>query len=312
MLADKASRIPARGARLLAEARRVCRVVYWQLISRDDLLCPQVGHRDLGRRDEEHVLCRKIKHVVLELRQLTGARHRLAVCHERRKDLGIALLFGVQVEHEVDDSPFELCAKALVHREPRTGDLACALEVQDIQPLADVPVSLRFEAELPRLADSAQFDIVGIVFTCLHLRIRNVRYAKKHIPQFLLYIRDFTVEFLDPGRQLLHLFEQLRNVLSLLLKLRHLSRGDVLLVLEGLDLGEDLSSLHIEISGSSDIEIALAASLDTGFDFIKMFSDPFDIQHFCVPFLSDHIYWLLSASGSAPSAYQKMFLLYLA
>ena len=106
---------------------------------------------------------------------------------------------------------------------PRTGDLACALEVQDIQSFADVPVGLRFEAELSRLSDFAQLDVVGIVFACLDLRIRNVRYTEQDTPELLLYIRNFTVELLDAGRQLLHLFEKLRDVLALFLQFRHLS-----------------------------------------------------------------------------------------
>ena len=68
MLADQASGIAARGARLRAEAWRICRIVDRQVCLRYDLLRQQIGDRNLSGRDQEKVLLRHIEHVLFKLR----------------------------------------------------------------------------------------------------------------------------------------------------------------------------------------------------------------------------------------------------
>ena len=60
----------------------------------------EVGERHLGGRDQEQIVRRHRVQVVLELRQLAGAGERRAVDEIGRRDLLVAVLAGVEVEHE--------------------------------------------------------------------------------------------------------------------------------------------------------------------------------------------------------------------
>ena len=84
-----------------------------------------------------------LEEVRFELRQIAGSGQRRAVRHERRLDLGVAVLRGVQVEHEVDQRAREARACADQHGEPGARDLRAALEVDDAERRPEIPVRLR-------------------------------------------------------------------------------------------------------------------------------------------------------------------------
>ena len=67
--------------------------------------------------------------------------------HGRRVDLGVAVLRGVQVEHPRDQRALQPRAPALEHVEARARDLHAALEVDDAERGAELPVRLRREVE---------------------------------------------------------------------------------------------------------------------------------------------------------------------
>ena len=71
------------------------------------------------------------------------------------------MLARVHVEHEVGQRPLQPGAHAQVHGEPRARDLGGALEIQNAQRRAQIPVRLGFEIELARLAPAADFQVVG-------------------------------------------------------------------------------------------------------------------------------------------------------
>jgi hypothetical protein len=74
-----------------------------------------------------------VEEVFGELGQLAGAEERLRVDHVGRQDFGVAVLAGVQVEHEVGEGAFEARSLAEVDDEARAGDLGGALEVEDAE-----------------------------------------------------------------------------------------------------------------------------------------------------------------------------------
>src|SRR5687767_3956884 len=90
--AEQASRILAVGPRLAPEAWRVCDERAGKRCNVDDLVTVQVGDGNLGRRNQEHVIARKAVHVILELRQLAGSRHRRAIDDVRNPCLVVAVL----------------------------------------------------------------------------------------------------------------------------------------------------------------------------------------------------------------------------
>ncbi len=66
----------------------------------------------------------------------------------------------VRVEHEINERAFELRAQPDVDGEPRPGDFSGALEIENPEVGADIPVGFGFEVEGPGLADGAYDDIV--------------------------------------------------------------------------------------------------------------------------------------------------------
>ena len=83
-----------------------------------------------------------------ELRQVAGAAQRVGVDEERRLDLGVAVLARVQVEHEVDERARRAARRRRISTEKRAPDiLRRALEVEDAERRAELPVRLRLEVE---------------------------------------------------------------------------------------------------------------------------------------------------------------------
>jgi len=107
MLADQAAGITAVGAGLGAEAWGVGGVVERQVPFLERFIPVDVGDRHLRRRDQIEIPVVDLEQVFGEFRQLPGRRQRGGVGHEGRKDLGISMPLGVEVEHEVDQRPLE-------------------------------------------------------------------------------------------------------------------------------------------------------------------------------------------------------------
>ncbi len=77
-----------------------------------------------------------MEEVLGELGELAGAEEGLGIDHEGRQNLGVAVLGGVEVEHEVDERAFEARALPIVDGEARAGDLGGAVEVEDAEGFA--------------------------------------------------------------------------------------------------------------------------------------------------------------------------------
>ena len=68
----------------------------------------QVRDGHLSRRNEEQIVRRRLVCFVLELGDLAGALHHLALHDERRLHLNVGVLAGVEIEHEGDQRAYEL------------------------------------------------------------------------------------------------------------------------------------------------------------------------------------------------------------
>jgi len=119
-----------------------------QLIGAEYLVGVQIGHRDFRRRDQVVVLCRDLEQILLELGQLTCPEQRSGVDHQRGHDLGVAMLLAVQIEHELDQRPFQSRPVTDQHDEACAGDFRCTLEVENAQRRPEVRVILGLEFEV--------------------------------------------------------------------------------------------------------------------------------------------------------------------
>ena len=70
----------------------------------------------------------------------------LLVDHERRQDFRVAVLRGVQVEHEADEGALEAGTCAHVDGKTRAGELGGAFEIEDAEGFAELPVGLGGES----------------------------------------------------------------------------------------------------------------------------------------------------------------------
>ena len=137
--AEQAARVLARRARLAAEAGAERRKGEGKSRAVEDLVAEQVRDRHLGGRNrEERVVAQRV-HVLLELRQLAGAGHRVAIHEQRHLRLLVAELARVQVDAEVHERALQPRAAPAIDDESRTGDLGAAREVEQPERFARPP-----------------------------------------------------------------------------------------------------------------------------------------------------------------------------
>src|SRR5260370_37888071 len=86
-----------------------------------------VGNGHFGRRYEEEAVGRRLVGVRLELGDLAGALHDRAGHDERRPHFAVAVLAGVEVEHEADERADQPRAVAPEQRGSPAGAARAAL-----------------------------------------------------------------------------------------------------------------------------------------------------------------------------------------
>ena len=235
-----------------------------------------VRHGHLGGRDQE-VVVRQFERVLLKLRQLTRARHRGAVDHERRKYFGIAVC-GVCVEKEVDDRAFEPGAEPFIEMEARAGDFGGGLRVEDAEVGADVPVGLRVEVERSRLAPAADLDVFAVVLADRRRVARNVRDLQQQLSLLLLKRVEFVFVSLDRFLDLVHFLHDLADVAAALFDLRNQLACVVLLRFQPVALACQLTALLV--NGDDFVHNGvhvLVARFHRALDAVGIFADQSDV-----------------------------------
>ena len=118
------------------------------------------------------------------------------------------MLAGVQVQHEVDQRPLHERPGAFEEGEAGPGDLGGALEIQDPQVLADVPMGLGFEGKAGRLAPGLDHGVVVGGGAHGDAGVRQVGQGKEEFPHPGIVLGRFRLPFLDPLIDLLDLVHQ--------------------------------------------------------------------------------------------------------
>ncbi len=146
-----------------------------------------------------------LEQVGFELRQLPGAVHGVGIDQERRQHLGVAMLAGVQVEHEVHQRALQPRAQVPIDGEARAGQLGGALQVEDAQLLAQLPVRLGREVELRRRAPAAHFDVVRFGLADRNAVVGKIGDAGQDVAQSCVRLLGNLLGFRDLLAQLLGL-----------------------------------------------------------------------------------------------------------
>jgi hypothetical protein len=220
------------------------------------------------------------KLVVAKLRQLRGPEHRLVAHQQRRVDLGVAVLAGVQVEHEVGQRALQPCQRALQHHEARAGQLRRRLEVHQPERLADLEMLPGLEVERARAPQLAHLDVGGFVRPHRHVVGRHIGDGGQRLVQLVIDLlgRGFGLRhpLLDP-RDLAHQRLGARLVLRLL-GLADLLRRRVAPLLQALQFRDQPPALLVERHEALGLRLQPTA-LERPVEGLRVVADPADVVH---------------------------------
>ena len=237
--------------------------------------------RHLGRGDRPEVIAFEVVRVVAELRKVAGADHRVGLHDRRRTDLleGIA----IAIEAVVDERAQEMSTGASVHGEHRAGHLHGAVDIENAELLADLPMGdlLMFGIAIRIVAFDAHDDVV--VFG---KAVRGVR--GRHIRNVEQLLAKGGLEFVGLGRQrLLPLAECLALVLQrarLIPLAVAMQRPD--LFRQGIDpasdvvaFGTDRPNTGIEFDRAIDPRGVVASASDRRFHGVRVGAQQLDVEH---------------------------------
>ena len=278
MLTDDAAGVATGGTGLLAKAGGEGGVAARQGVGVENLAGVQVGEHNLGGRDQE-VVARDVISVVLELGQLPRTEHGLTLDDDGRPPL-LEATTRVRVQEEVDEGALKTGAGATENGKTAAGELVAALEVEDVQIGAQIPVRLKVEVELARGAPTTALNVLVLVLAVRRGLARDVGQVSHEVILLLLESASAlgqTVNLLVDGAHGL-----LGGLCLVLLALLH-QGADLLGLgvarsLELLDLGDDGTALVVELKELLAIPRRLAIS-HGGIDGIGVLANKLDIKH---------------------------------
>ncbi len=138
----------------------------------------EIGHRYFGGWHQEQVISSGQVELVLEPGELPGASHCFAVDQERRRYLGIAVLAGVKVEHEIGQGAYQPGAHASEDREPGAGNLRATSQVKQPQRFTQLPMGPGRKIKRGLAAPFSQHP-VGIGAAVGDSRVRKVGHLQR-------------------------------------------------------------------------------------------------------------------------------------
>src|SRR5215813_11379931 len=141
----------------------------------------EIGDRHLGGRDEEIVFIAEAKQILLEFGKLAGSNHRRSVDHERRENFPIPMPSGVEIEHIVDQCPFEPGTRSGKNGKSCSGDLRGSIKIQNAKCLTNVPVRLWSGCRLRSSSAGAHFYVARWVSPDRHGGVREIGDAQVEI-----------------------------------------------------------------------------------------------------------------------------------
>ena len=107
--------------------------------------------------------------IVLELRQLSRAEHHVVTHQQRRIDFGIAMLVGVEIEHELPDRALQPREALLQHDEARTGQFRGGLEIHIAERAAEIVMRLWRKTVFAALAEHVTLHVAVLVDAIGHV-----------------------------------------------------------------------------------------------------------------------------------------------
>jgi hypothetical protein len=107
--------------------------------------------------------------IVLEFRQLPSSEHNLVAHEQRRIDFGIAVLIGVEVEHELPDRALQPCEALLENDKARARQLCCGFKVHQAEAGTEIIVWFWRESVIARGTEHVMLHIAMLIDAVGHL-----------------------------------------------------------------------------------------------------------------------------------------------
>ena len=281
VLADHAAGVATGSARLTAEARGMGDELQWQLFGIENFAGDDIGQRDLGSRDQVQVglvFTGDLEQVFLEFRQLTGALQRRSLHQIRGVGLFVAMLAGVQVDHELRQGAMQTGDGAAQQGETRARQLGSGLEVQPAVLLAEGDVILDLEIEAARGAPTRHLDVAVFIGANRHGLVRQVGNVQQQVVQLVLDRIQLTLAGFQLAAHLIDFRQQRSDVFATRLGL---ADGLGTAVALGLQLlGAHLHRLALTLQGleAGDVKGEATGGEALG-DFGELRADKFGIEH---------------------------------
>ena len=181
MHTNQTTGITACSTSLCTEASAVCGIFQRQLVAGQDIVTMIVGYRYFSSRNQVHVAVFQLVHILSKFRQLAGALHACAINDERREEFSVAMLSGVYVQEEVDNSALQTRAHATIEYIACAAYLYAAFKVQNAQTFTDIPVCLRLKVKFLRLAPGTDNRVAGVVLAYRNVLSRDVRNGQQDL-----------------------------------------------------------------------------------------------------------------------------------
>ncbi len=277
MLADQAAGVLAVRSGLVAEAGSIRRIANRQIGFSEDFIPVDIGDRNFRSRNQEKINIFCMKKIVFKLGELSGPRHGVSVYHKGRKRFNVIMLGCMQVEHEVNQRPFQPGTGPLEQGKTGAGELASSFKIEDVEVLADIPVSLRLKSEIRNFTPGADFDVFLFTRADRTLRVGQVRNDQHPAFQVVFKLTQLFIDPLDASRHILHPGNFILHR-TLVLGFANQGRDLVALRLERFTFAEEFTTTDIEIPEPGKIGV-LAPGLEPGDNRVDIFTQQFAVEH---------------------------------
>ena len=166
----------------------MCRQLNWQVVFIDDLITHEVSQRHFSGWDQRVVaaVCFLVQRTGMEqiagkFRQLARTVQRIVVDQIRHVGFAVAMLLGVQIQHELRQRAVQMGNLAFHHHKTRAGQLNRCRKVQARVHFAQRHVIAHFEVKLTRRTPAFHFNVVVFIFADRHAVVRNIRDSQGNI-----------------------------------------------------------------------------------------------------------------------------------
>ncbi len=212
MHANHAARADSSGSGFGAKAWTVSAVINGQLALLQNLFPMDIGHRRFGRGQQiqfaQALPVQPLLHgvsLVFKLGELPHPHHAVPPHNIRRRNFGVTVFVGVQVQEELDQRSFQLCAPTGVEQKTAAREFGAAREIDQPQLFANLDVRPGLESKRRLFSPGANLGIVRGALPHRHARVRKIGQANQDFVPSRLHLDYLLVQVFDPRAQVLRL-----------------------------------------------------------------------------------------------------------